>query len=228
MIIFTPFHILFITLLKILKLCVILNKANGKIVKSILSKETYQVEQNVDAQCSEKDRQSPLSPFTHPSSRDRKSGIFDGNVKSQGDKAAGNDMHYSTSVEKYDRRGRNRDRPNRAWAPQRRTDGSHAGDGYVSSSSLNEQITSEYADTSYISQGNRKNGDDDSAARNTHLGRGRSYVATRNSQLSHGDVKSVSVITRNDSRFVGPGVGNVSITENCRFSHLFLSSLTQK
>ncbi|KMZ57667.1 hypothetical protein ZOSMA_83G00430 [Zostera marina] len=188
---------------------------NGRIVRSILSKETFLTDQNVDVQNSEKDRQSSLSPFTHSSSRDRKSGIFDGNVKSQGDKASGNDMHYSTSVEKYDRRGRNRDKPHRAWAPHRRLDGSHAGDDYVSSSSLTEQVTSEYSDKSYISQqGNKKNGDDDSMARNTHLGRGRNYVVTRNSQISQGEVKGVSVITRNDSRIVGPGIGNVSITEN--------------
>lgn len=136
-------------------------------------------------------------------------------------------MHYSTSVEKYDRRGRNRDKPHRAWAPHRRSDGSHAADDYVSSSSLTEQVTSEYSDKSYISQqGNKKNGDDDSMARNTHLGRGRNYVVTRNSQISQGEVKGVSVITRNDSRIVGPGIGNVSITENGRFSHLVLSSLT--
>ncbi|XP_024964512.1 regulator of nonsense transcripts UPF3-like isoform X2 [Cynara cardunculus var. scolymus] len=104
-------------------------EASGRIIRSILlNKDTQQNQSEQQNQTSSRvmDRRPPRPPNVPPPLKDS-NGLPD-------DMVAGHDLHGFYS-EKQDKRTRNRDRPDRGvWTPLRRSDGSHASDESLSSS----------------------------------------------------------------------------------------------
>lgn len=134
-------------------------EASGRIIRSILSNKDSRRSYVTASQCEQqtqrvnldKDKCPLHSPNAFPMLKDHITSmpplapIYDGKDKrSLDDKVAGNNLNGPVSTsEKHDRRTRNKDRPDRAvWAPLRRSDGSHASDGTLSSSSVPEQVSS--------------------------------------------------------------------------------------
>ncbi|XP_059648262.1 regulator of nonsense transcripts UPF3 [Cornus florida] len=110
-------------------------EASGRIFRSILQNKdghqsqlssVVQAEQQIQTSSLEKDKRPPRPPNLQLFLKDT-------NGASE-DKAVGNDLH-GFSGEKQEKRTRNKDRPDRGvWTPLRRSDGSHASDESLSSS----------------------------------------------------------------------------------------------
>eukprot|EP00268_Persea_americana_P005897 TRINITY_DN1203_c0_g2_i2.p1 TRINITY_DN1203_c0_g2~~TRINITY_DN1203_c0_g2_i2.p1 ORF type:complete len:329 (-),score=86.33 TRINITY_DN1203_c0_g2_i2:927-1913(-) len=189
---------------------------SGRIIRSILSNKdarhnqspvaTLQSEQQMQTVNLEKDKRPPRSNNIRSILKDHVSPhavISDGDTKrASDDKFASNDLHNVTSVnEKQDRRTRNKDRPDRGvWTPLRRSDGSHASDGSLPSSSLHAQCLSDYFEGMTISQqaaaGVSKTGDDvvedmDSSCNSFTGGKPRSMDGGHNSRLGRGSHRHV-------------------------------------
>lgn len=110
-------------------------EASGRIIKSILlNKDSRQgrsavlhSDQQIQSLNQEKDKRPPRPPNMQMFSKDSNG--------APEDKVIGNDF-LSFSIEKQEKRTRNKDRPDRGvWTPLRRSDGSHASDESLSSSS---------------------------------------------------------------------------------------------
>ncbi|RWR90336.1 regulator of nonsense transcripts UPF3 isoform X1 [Cinnamomum micranthum f. kanehirae] len=183
---------------------------SGRIIRSILSNKdarhnqspvaTHQSEQQMQTVNLEKDKRPPRPNNIRSILKDHVSPhavISDGDTKrASDDKFVANDLHNVTSVnEKQDRRTRNKDRPDRGvWTPLRRSDGSHATDGSLPSSSLHAQFLSDSFEGMTISQraavGVSKTGDDvvdtDSSNNSFTGGKPRSMDGGHNSRLGRG------------------------------------------
>ena len=109
-------------------------EGSGRIIRSILlnkdsrqnQSSTSHSEQQSQVSNLEKEKRPPRPPHVQLALKETNGG--------QEDKVVGNDLHGFIS-EKQDKRTRNKDRPDRGvWAPLRRSDGSHASDESLSSS----------------------------------------------------------------------------------------------
>lgn len=120
-------------------------EASGKIIRSILlnkdsrsSTSTPHTETQIQGSNQEKDKRAPRPPNVQLYLRD---------TNGVPEERFANDFHGS-STEKQERRTRNKDRPDRGvWAPLRRSDGPHASnDSLSSSTSQNAQSLTDPAE----------------------------------------------------------------------------------
>lgn len=108
-------------------------EGSGRIIRSILLNKDSRQNQSSTAQLEqqsqvslEKEKRPPRPPHIQLALKETNGG--------QDEKVVGNDIHSFVS-EKQDKRTRNKDRPDRGvWTPLRRSDGSHASDESLSSS----------------------------------------------------------------------------------------------
>ncbi|XP_077224320.1 regulator of nonsense transcripts UPF3-like [Tasmannia lanceolata] len=146
------------------------------------------------------------------------------------DEVVGNDLHgLVSSGEKQDRRTRNKDRPDRGvWTPLRRSDGSHASDDSLSSSSfLPSQFLLATLEGMSISQpvapGASKLGDDimediDTSNSSSFMeGKSRNVdMDVHNPRL----VRGTSATRNGEIKILGGGHSNLSLIENGSHRHV--------
>lgn len=187
-------------------------EASGRIIRSTLSNKearhnqspaaTVQSEQQMQSMNLDKDKRPHRPNNIRSILKDHISAhavISDSDTRrASDDKVLASDLHNVASVnEKQDRRTRNKDRPDRGvWAPLRRSDGSHASDESLSSSSLHAQFLSDSLEGISISQqaatGVSKTGDDvmddtDTSNSSSFIGgKPRSMDGVHNSRLGRG------------------------------------------
>ncbi|KAJ4952980.1 hypothetical protein NE237_029812 [Protea cynaroides] len=230
-------------------------EAGGRMIKSILSNReprqsqlsaTGQSDQQIQTLNVEKDKR-PTRPLNiravlkdHISSISQIPCISDGDTKKAfDDTVVRNDVHgFGSASEKQEKRTRNKDRPDRGiWTPLRRSDGSHASDESLSSSSsLPMQLLSDSLDGMNITQnvGVRKIGDDvedsdstlksafsagkhrnvDASIHSSRLGRGGNSSAY-DIPGSHGEVKvDITYAGKSEIKTLGSGRNHFSSVEN--------------
>lgn len=180
------------------------HEANGRTVRSILSNkdscQSYvtasQSEQQTATGKLEKDKHPPPPNMcsmlkVHIASKLPLASIYDSEGKiSPDDKVAGNNLNgLIFTGEKHNGHTRNKYRPDRAvWAPHHRSDGSHADDETLSSSSVPAQRSSCSSESISLPQdvGGVKAGDDDVAC----IGRLNNPSAGYDIPTSPGEIKA--------------------------------------
>ncbi|RZS08310.1 hypothetical protein BHM03_00039254 [Ensete ventricosum] len=107
------------------------------------------------------------------------------------DKVAINNKHGSVSIsEKYEKRTRNRDRPDRGvWAPLRRSDRSESNDGVLPYSEA-AQATNSLESIPIFQQATGKVGEMDIVVQNACVGHGSNSHTTHETSLGHGERKA--------------------------------------
>ncbi|KAJ4966639.1 hypothetical protein NE237_018488 [Protea cynaroides] len=230
-------------------------EASGRTVRSILSNKeprqiqltaTGQSDQQISTLNLEKDKRPPRPMNIRSVLKDHISSVSQtpcssdcDTKKAVDDKVVRNDAHgFGSANEKQEKRTKNKDRPDRGiWAPLRRSDGLHASDECLSSSSsLPTVLLSDSLDGMTITQntGVRKIGDDvedpdpshksafsvgkhrnhDASIHSSRLGRGGNSSAYDIS-VSHGEVKvDATYAGKSEVKIFGSGRNNFSSVEN--------------
>ncbi|OVA04791.1 Regulator of nonsense-mediated decay [Macleaya cordata] len=228
-------------------------EASGKIIRSILSNKEAQTEQQIQSLNLEKDKRPPrpmrsvLKDSLSSNSQAACSSDCD-SKRASDDKVIGSDLHgFGSSNEKQEKRTRNKDRPDRGVWTLRRSDGSHASDDSLSSSSsLATQVLSDSVDGITITQhvpvhGVSKPGDDvvdtefnnkssspsgkprnlDTSVHNTRYGRGVNSSSAYDLPLSNAEMKvdMPSTSRSGEVKTFGGGRSSYSSVENGSHRH---------
>ncbi|XP_058097668.1 regulator of nonsense transcripts UPF3-like [Magnolia sinica] len=197
-------------------------EGSGRMIRSIsINKEARQhqssslaVQSEQQALNLEKDKRPPRPNIIRSVLKDYigsigpPAGLSDTDTKrTVDDKVVGNDLHsFVPTNEKQDRRMRNKDRPDRGvWTPMRRSDGSHASDESLSSSSslpvqflsdslegmskLGDDVAEDTDISSTSSFTSAKSRNVDVGFHNSRLGRGSNSSSTYDFPLNHGEMK---------------------------------------
>lgn len=207
------------------------NQPSGRIIRGILSKEghvdqPYASESHPDLQtqmAKVKDKRLPRPPSASSNMKDYIShssslaSVSDGDDKKYiDDKVAINNKHGSVSIsEKYEKRTRNRDRPDRGvWAPLRRSDRSQSNDG-VRPYSEAAQATNSLESIPLFQQATGKVGEVD-MVQNACVGHGSNSHTTYEPSLGHGERKAdlPSTNRNEDMKIHGSGRVDFSSMEN--------------
>ncbi|CAL9161139.1 unnamed protein product, partial [Musa hybrid cultivar] len=214
------------------------NQPSGRIIRGILSKEglvdqPYASESHPDLQtqmAKVKDKRLPRPPNASSNMKDYIShssslaSVSDGDDKKYiDDKVAINNKHGSVSIsEKYEKRTRNRDRPDRGvWAPLRRSDRSQSNDG-VRPYSEAAQATNSLESIPIFQQATGKVGEVDMVVPNACVGHGNNSHTTYETSLGHGERKAdlPSANRSEDMKIHGGGRVDFSSMENGSHRHV--------
>ncbi|CAL9045114.1 unnamed protein product, partial [Musa banksii] len=214
------------------------NQPSGRIIRGILSKEghvdqPYASESHPDLQtqmAKVKDKRLPRPPNASSNMKDYIShssslaSVSDGDDKKYiDDKVAINNKHGSVSIsEKYEKRTRNRDRPDRGvWAPLRRSDRSQSNDG-VRPYSEAAQATNSLESIPIFQQATGKVGEVDMVVLNACVGHGSNSHTTYETSLGHGERKAdlPSANRSEDMKIHGGGRVDFSSMENGSHRHV--------